>query len=155
MFTVVSTGSIFEIRLKSRTESLQKWEGAFLDTGAQKTVFGKHQAQAYCATLGVKFKLKYCNHRFKFGTQIHHAIWQLRIRIPVGPHAMILLLVDIIDANVPLLIGIDVMDRFKFYVHTVTNEVICPHGQWKMPIRRNFGHAYLEWNPSQLIFNIS
>lgn len=127
------------------------WEGACLDTGAQKTVCGKAQAKAYCQSFGVTFKLRACNHRFRFGTQLHQAIGQLQIRIPVGKQGMIPLSVDIIEANIPFLIGIDVMDKYKFYVNTVSNELICPSASWKVPLTRKFGHVYLEWNPKHEI----
>jgi hypothetical protein len=43
------------------------WNGACVDTGAQKTVIGLPQAMAYCRFVGTKFKLQRSNNVYRFG----------------------------------------------------------------------------------------
>ena len=59
---------------------------------------------------------------------------------------MIVLSVDVTKADVPFLLGLDVMDRFGLYLNTVENKLVCPTFGWKMDVRRKLGHVYLEWN---------
>jgi hypothetical protein len=43
------------------------WNGACVDTGAQKTVIGLSQAMAYCRFVGTKFNLQQSNNVYRFG----------------------------------------------------------------------------------------
>lgn len=53
-------------------------------------------------------------------------------------------------AEIPVLIGIDIMDRERIYAINVENHVIHADQQWKIPIPRKFGHVYLVWDKKML-----
>jgi hypothetical protein len=111
------------------------WNGACVDIGAQKTVIGLPQAMAYCRFVGKKFKLQRSNNVYRFGVDKKHSLGSIAIHIPT-PASVITLNVDVVRANVPLLIGIDVLDANGLTADTVSNKLKCPRGGWETPLVR-------------------
>lgn len=62
--------TVFNCKTKLGAKSIipqkQKWEGAYLDTGAQSTVIGLRQALVYCRFMDKKFKPTGSYKRFLF-----------------------------------------------------------------------------------------
>lgn len=123
------------------------WEGACVDTGAQKTVIGLRQAQAYCRYKGVKFKPCRNNNFYRFGVNLHKSLGSITIRLPT-PHSFISLTVDVVKCDIPFLLGLNIMDKYKMYLNTVENVLCFPEMNWKIPIMRKLVHAYLQWKNS-------
>lgn len=67
----------------------------------------------------------------------------LAIRVPVPDGSMMLLNVDVVPVNVPLLIGLDILDKFKLIVNTVDNTLGSRLAGWSIPLERKIGHIYL------------
>ena len=122
-----------------------KWHGACLDTGAQRAIIGLNQAKVYCRFVGCKFKPRKNNNVYRFGVDRQVAVGSILIRIPTPGNSIIVLSVDVEKADVPFLLGLDVMDRFGLYLNTVKNKLVCPRFGWKMDVTRKLGHVYLEW----------
>lgn len=59
---------------------------------------------------------------------------------------------DIVDADVPLLIGLDYLDREKLLADNISNQLICKKQGWKLPITRRNGHMFLEWDTKTILF---
>eukprot|EP00171_Calliarthron_tuberculosum_P021509 IDg21509t1 len=55
------------------------------------------------------------------------------------------LIVKRVEINVPLLVGLDLMDKYKLYIDNVSNMLVCKAPQWSHPVTRKFGHVYYEW----------
>jgi hypothetical protein len=80
------------------------------DIGTQKNVIGLSQAVAYCRfVFKQKFKLQQCNKVYRFGVDKQESLGSIAIQIPTLA-AVITLNVDVVRANVPLFIGLDVLD---------------------------------------------
>ncbi len=116
-----------------------------MDTGAQTTVIGYKQARAYCRFMGVKFKLKRSDKRYLFGDDKQNSMGKITIRIPLVDDKVIQIEVDVVQANVPLLIGLDILDKYQMYVNTVTNNLVAPFLEISTPLVRKLGHVYLAW----------
>ena len=58
------------------------WNGACLDTGAQKSVIGLNQAMAYCKYKGVKFKPKPNGNKYRFGADKQESLGSIPIIFP-------------------------------------------------------------------------
>lgn len=138
-------------RLQSfkRSETLRR---ICLDTGAQKSVVGKNQAKAYCEMAGIKFKSKPSNTRFKFGDGIFASIGSIPIRIPKPNGGFIPVEIDAIRANVPMLIGLEVMDKHKLVADNVDNKLVSKKGNWSWPITRKNGHLFVEWKLNEVLY---
>jgi hypothetical protein len=121
------------------------WNGACVDTGAQKTVIGLPQAMASCRFVGKKFKLQRSNNVYRFGVDKQDSLGFIAIHIPT-PASVISLNVDVVRANVPLLIGLDVLDANDLTADTMSNKLRFPKGGWETPLVRKIGHVYLKWS---------
>lgn len=89
-------------------------KGACVDTGAQRSVIGVHQAKAYCNELNYPFNPKKGGrkHRFKFGNTIFTGLGLIEIRIPLNEDSYLSYDVEVVDFDVPLLLGLDILDAF-------------------------------------------
>ncbi len=128
----------------SDLKTCTKWQGGCMDTGAQKTVIGEKQARAYCRYMGIKFKPRKNYNRYKFGDNTQQSLGSINIRIPLQDNNMINVPVDVVRADVPFLIGIDLLDEYRLYVNTVSNFLVSPDLELFTPLVRKNGHFYLE-----------
>lgn len=67
------------------------------------------------------------------------------MRIPYGNGRFIKAELDVVDIDVPLLIGLDILDEHKLYINNVKNLLVCENPQWSGPVTRKMGHIYYEW----------
>jgi hypothetical protein len=89
-----------------------------LDTGAQKAVIGRIKAECFSRENNFLFNIALqrdaTRPRFKFGSKVSNSIGLIQIHIPVpGPTKHIKLLVDVVDLDIPLLLGLDFLDKHK------------------------------------------
>jgi hypothetical protein len=110
------------------------------DTGAPTTVAGIQQAKAACRKLNVPYKLTKSARAFRFGETRRKSIGiqKLPFPTPAGIRDMSL---DIVDLDIPVLLGLDTLDSMKAYLNTVQNELVGP--DWTLPLLRKAGHVYL------------
>ena len=70
---------------------------------------------------------------------------------PVRLNKIICERVDVVDADIPFLIGLDFPDKYQFFVNTVENLLCNPILTLNIPVTRKLGHVYLEWSKSDSI----
>ncbi len=116
--------------------------GAVIDTGAAKSCIGLKQAQAYAAWCGSSFKTAKSSHSFKLGDVIHQSLGTFDLILPT-PTGGITFKTEIIAADVPLLIGLDVIDEHYLLADTRVNQLV--HQDWVLPIIRDEGHLWVRW----------
>ena len=131
------------------------FHGACVDTGAQKTVIGKPQAVAYSRMVGVKFKPSRSRHSFRFGSDVQSSLGSMPIRIPTGNGGFLPLNVEVVDIDVPLLIGLDFLKKEKLYPDTVDNKLVCKESAWHVPLTQKFGHLYYDWSATPILYTRS
>ena len=61
-------------------------------------------------------------------------------------------LFDVVQAYVPMLIGFDMMDENGLVAGNVKNKLMCPSFGWEILITRKYGHMYICWNGSEILF---
>ncbi len=66
----------------------------------------------------------------------------MKIRIPIPNRSFLSIQLDVVSADVPLLLGVDVLDREILVANNVTNELQSPLLGWSVPLERKFGHLY-------------
>lgn len=138
----VSEKSVFYHTILSNQ---RKWYGACLDTGAQTTVIGLQQAKAYCKFMNITYNLRKNKNKYKFGDDKQNSLGALSIKIPILDKMVIHESVDVVRANVPLLIGLDFLDKYELYVNNVKNILCCSALDIQVPLKRKHGHVYLIW----------
>lgn len=120
--------------------------GACLDTGATRTVIGRRQALAYARMTGKPLVLKPAKaSNFLFGGVLSPSLGTLAIRVPISTDYYALLRVDVINLDIPFLLGLDVLDALGLYVNTVENKLKCDKRDIATGLVRKDNHVYLEW----------
>ena len=126
-------------------ERRKDWQGACIDTGAQRTAIGLLQAKAYCGFVGCKFKLKANPNQYRFGVDVQKSIGSISIRLLFLKNGFVPIEVDVVRANVPFLLGLDLLDKLQLYLDTTRDVLISSPGNISVPVVRKFRHVYLEW----------
>jgi hypothetical protein len=68
----------------------------------------------------------------------------MKIHLPIPNGSFIPIQVDVVDADVHYLIGLDTLDALGLNVLTVQNELECVNEGWRIPLVRKHGHLYME-----------
>ena len=89
---------------------------------------------------------------YQFGGGKHDTVGCLDIRGPITAELIIIMAVDVIKLNVPFLLGLDTLDRYKMYLNNVTDELVFVNEGVSLPTTHSDGHVYYswEWNPDIL-----
>ena len=80
------------------------FQGACLDTGAQKSVVAERHAKAYGERHNIRYKLEPSVTRFKFGDGTFPFLGKVEIRIPKPNGTYLKMDMDIVSADVPMLL---------------------------------------------------
>jgi hypothetical protein len=76
----------------------------------------------------------------------HRSIATLQISIST-PKETIFHEVDVINLDVPLLLGLEFLDTYSLNALSVQNHLCSVKDHWVLPITRKHGHLYLSWAP--------
>jgi hypothetical protein len=79
----------------------------------------------------------------------------LKITVPKG---VLDLYVDVVQPDITLLIGSDLVDKHRLQFLSVSNEIehIDLSGySWRMPVSRKGGHGFLEWEVQSVQYSKS
>ena len=60
---------------------------------------------------------------------------------------------DVVQADVPMLIGLEVLDRERLIPDNVANKLRSLENGWSLPITRKYGHLYVEWDFPKIWFS--
>lgn len=114
------TNKVFIINESWALPSGGPFHGACLESAAQKTVIGKEQAEAYCDFANIPFAPKPASNPtyYSFGTHRHKGLGYIEIRVPITEIHFLLLIVEFVTVNVPFLLGLDEMTKYKMVLDT-------------------------------------
>jgi hypothetical protein len=127
------------------------FNGDVLETGPQMTVIRMEQAKGYCKESGNMFSLLPSRSRFKFGASAERSLGNISIEIPT-PGSPIHINCDVLKSDLPLLIGLDILDKYGLNVLSVEGLLQSTTEHWTIPIQRLWGHIYLQWDPGIQLF---
>lgn len=60
--------------------------------------------------------------------------------------------IDVVDADVPLLIGLELLDKHELVVDNVDNLLVSKLGGWTIPIFRTHGHLFIKWDAKEVMY---
>ena len=148
---VNETFTIFEIPIcaasictNSTDNSESTFLGALVDTGAQRSVMGRKQALAYLRTCTLQPLISNSRTKFRFGSMIVNAIASIELNIET-PGIVISTKVDVVECDVPLLLGLELLDKYGLQALTVFNVLESVPERWHAPLLRKGGHVYYQW----------
>lgn len=123
-----------------------KFNGACVDSGAQRAVVGKKQALRYIeesdVTIGVLKRS--VSRRYKFADRSNQGIGALQVNIPVKEDYVICIAAVVIDLDVPLFIGLHTLTHLNAILDFSANTMTTSSGTWRLLLRRKIGHVYVE-----------
>lgn len=94
-----------------------RFVGACIDSGAEKSFIGYEQAREYCSSMNLKLSLSPSPLRFKFCNSTHKSEGMMKVRVSVCDVAHIQVSTDIVRADVPLLIGLEMLVGHQLILH--------------------------------------
>ena len=134
---IVEKGFVIQV---TSTEN-EKFQGACIGTGATRSMTGLQQAEAYYRALGTHPRIETCTARmFRFGGQRVPRLGLPIIVIPYARGYVMHLHLDVVDVRIPLLLGIDTIDIYRFCFNKVSDELVCIHPRWSAPVKRKLGY---------------
>lgn len=143
---------IFSVNTVFQATVHHEFLGACIDSGAQRTVIGHKQAEAYTALTGIRKADKARGNmpKYKFGDTTHDGLGKMKVRIPIKEDYFVDIEASVVDVDVPLLIGLDVLGRLKVILDFNEFTMSSTTENWTIPLSRKMGHAYIEWADSIL-----
>ena len=82
---------------------------------------------------------------FKFGSKKKSRLGAAKFWILYGGNQMVDIYLDVVDINIPLLLGIDRLDEQKLYVNNIKDVLVWVEPKWSHPITQKLGHLLYEW----------
>jgi hypothetical protein len=131
------------------------FHGACIDTGTQKTVIGIHQAIAYCHMIGIPFNPRRSPLSFRFGSDFQRSLGTIPIRIPTANGAFLSVQVDVVNIDIPFLLGLEFLKKESLYADTVDDILVCKSGKRQVPLAHKFGHIYYDWSETPILYSKS
>ena len=139
-----------------------------MDIAAPSAVIGVKELRRICGKCNRRVgSLKRSNRRFRFGNTTFESLGTitLPLAVPYGIHALDVNL-DVVAADVPVLVGLDFLDMHSLMVDTVTNRLTkrtmvpdedsgAQHvmDEWHMPLTRKHNHLYAEMStPASVLY---
>ena len=87
-----------------------KFPGALMETGVQRSVMGEHQAPTYIKLCNNQPTIRHAFTNFRFSESVMKAMASIEISI-ITSVVPIIEMIDIVDCDVPLLFGLERLDR--------------------------------------------
>lgn len=66
------------------------------------------------------------NNNYRSGEHFQPSLRSILIRIPLLQNLETTTKIDVVNVNVPLLVALDALDKYKLFVHSVKNLLCCP-----------------------------
>lgn len=101
-----------------------------------------------------KIRPKQSNNFYKFGNDKQIAIGSINMRIPIVKTEMSTTTVDIVNAYVPFLIGLDFLDKHKMHINNVNNSLLCHTLDLYITLIRKNKHIDQEWGKNNILYTI-
>ncbi len=98
-------------------------------------MIGERKAEAYCKRHKFTFKLSASTTCFKFGNESYPSLISMKVRIPTDKGSFFSIILDIVSADDPSLMRLDVLYREGLAADNVTNESRLPLPGSSMPLK--------------------
>lgn len=139
--------------LTAFTESFERYIyniwGPCFDSGAQRTVIRTPQAKSYFKLAGIRHGVgrKYKGTKFRFGNVDHKGVGEKDVRLQLDGNHFFSFTAHVVLLAVPLLLGPDVMQELKVFIHFSENTLYSPVNGKEVLLASKRGAIYLEWSP--------
>lgn len=128
------------------------FHGACIDSGAQTSVIGLHQMRAYCAYSMTKFQHKRTGIRYRFGDGYREGMGHIKIRIRVDNQRLFTVVADVVNADIPLLVGLDYLIRNGILLDFARFTMSSREKGWSIPLFKKAAHMFVEPSIDAIMF---
>lgn len=128
------------------------FHGICVDTGAEQSVAGLPQTKAYLSMANKSWNKTPSNSYFKFGDTVYPSIGRIPIRIPTPHGGTMEFNLEVVEANVPIILGLDLLDKEELYIYNIDNVIVHKYQGWTIPLQRKRGHLYITWNYQEVLY---
>ena len=101
------------------------------------------QTEAFAKIQGAHQEVKKSNVIFKFGDITHKSLGTMQVSIPTPNGNTMNFRCDIIPADIPLLLRLDVMRREGLIINV--RDLELEHSDWSMPMKVRNNHLIISW----------
>lgn len=130
----------------------RKFVGYCLDTGAARSLVGADRYVALCKELGHQLKRRPSGTTVKFGSSSFQSRVSFATRINVAQDQFIQLNVDIVNGNIPFLIGLEVMKKYGLTLDFAVDEFRDHACTWTRIMSYHQGHAFISDDHVKILF---
>jgi len=130
---------IFRVERKSRSP---KFKGIVVDSGAASSCIGLSQAIVWRKMNNDSSPWRKSTLSFKFGHSVYESLGKMVIDIPTPNGKNLCFICDIVNADVPLLLGLDVMIDERMIINV--KEFKLQTDSWEVPLRVKDGHLVIQ-----------
>ncbi len=101
----------------------------------------------YCAHSHADVKLEPCEESFCIGDIVQRRLGKAKIRMPIDKAGnFIQYTADVFDVNIPILLGLDMMKRLRWYVNEIMNGFCSNDDKSRtIPLQPRQAHLYPQW----------
>lgn len=129
---------------KNRLYSNELFAGACVDSGAELSVIGTAQAEAYRRYSERDSDIQKSGLNFKFCDYLCPSLGSLNVRLPTPGGAYIEFYPEVGDADVPMPIRLKVLERYRIFLYLSGRNIQQTGRQWKIPMAFKNGHIFIE-----------
>lgn len=144
---------VLELTIELSTPHDEKFLRACIDSGAQMTIIGIDQAKAYCKEHGGIIIKGESKQTYRFGNKKYDNIGTINIRMPLMESHVTDIDADVVDVNVPFLLGLNNLTKLKILLDVGKDRISSANLNWEMPVIRKHGHLYIAW-PKCVMFTV-
>lgn len=127
-----------------------EFHGACIDSGAQITIIGSGQAEAYCRQHGGSSSPTCPRSTYRFANKRYRCTGYIRTSIPVSGSHVLDVKADAVDVEVPFLLRLDVLSDLNALLDVGNDKIVSPSSGWEVPLTQKRSHLYLIWPPTIL-----
>lgn len=114
--------------------------------GAQLSVIGQKQLKLYSAASEIKCVPSKVPRKYEFCTKAFPGTGNMNTRVWVADDFYIIFTPENVDANVPFVLGLDVLTHLKALLNFEDNWISFHRGNWRTPLTRKLGQLYISWS---------
>lgn len=122
-----------------------QFHGACLDTEVQRSFCIIQQTRAYSHTFHQDLILTPTPSRLKLCDQIYPSIGTFPSRVPAGTNLSLSFTTAVVDADRPLIIGLDVLKCEGMLINYITNVLTFEKHTFSLLILDKHGHRFVQW----------
>lgn len=129
----------------------RRFDGTWINSGAQKTVIGLNQPKAYLRAYSGKIMKNESEKRYRFGNIQYKFVGAVQIRMPLVESNAIDIIADVVDVDLFFLPGLDALTKLKLVLDMGNDVIMQPKASSEVSLVRKYDQLYIKW-PKTLIF---